>query len=256
LTTLRSVNTYIRNLISDMPEYKDVYEYGINALRAMLATGAARYHSIRKLHSQLRSFGCSHCLEYRGCSDRHIECGNQLYLPTCERYCYDCSDWLWKNRESIINEENAIKYLGAIDSTTLEGLPYIIYRHGMLPRVKTTAFNVKALKGERIYMQKEVMEAVTRRFGPEHTANTYLSAYIRELARPIPHCYRDNDFRLQLQKTACAMRWLDRASQFFFVGLPALENPCLGLADWGSVCKGCFTTRFERDIWNPYCEDP
>ncbi|RPA87195.1 hypothetical protein BJ508DRAFT_372288 [Ascobolus immersus RN42] len=256
LTTLRGVNTHIRNWISETPEYRDVYEHGIGALRAMLATGAARYHSIRKLHSQLRSFACSHCLEYREPNDSHIECGNLLYLHTCERYCYDCCDWLWKNRESVVNEEKALEYLGIVDSATLEGLPYITYRSGMVPRDASQNFEVCNLRGQKFYMQKEVTEAVVRRFGQQHMDETLLNIYVRELARPFPHRDRNEAFRTLLQTTGCSMRWLDRASQFFFVGLPAVQNPRLGLADWGSVCKGCFSTRFERDIWHPNCVDP
>lgn len=256
LTTLRGVNTYVRNLISDMPQYKEVYEHGVSALRAMLASGSARYHSIRKLHTTLRSFNCSHCMEYRDEDDKHIEYGNQLYLPTCERYCFDCSGWMFKNQESIITEEKAVEFLGAIDETIFENLPYIVYRQSMYPRDKTLEFDIDPFKEKRVYMQKEVSEAVARQFGPAYLDNTLFNVYRREVSRPLAQRRKDHAFRQQLQKTGGHLRWFDRVSQYFFVGLPALENPRLGLSDWGSVCKGCYATRFERDIWHPYSDDP
>ncbi|RPA75461.1 hypothetical protein BJ508DRAFT_418128, partial [Ascobolus immersus RN42] len=60
LTNLRSVNTYTRSLISVLREYRDVYTYARDALRAMIITGAGAFHTIRKLHSTLVDGNCGH----------------------------------------------------------------------------------------------------------------------------------------------------------------------------------------------------
>jgi len=72
-------------VVESLPEYRDLIRHAPQAMAALGSTRLLHYHSASTLHATLLSASCSSCGEY----------GAFLFLPTCERCCYEC---LWRNQ--------------------------------------------------------------------------------------------------------------------------------------------------------------
>ncbi|KAI0194553.1 F-box domain-containing protein [Astrocystis sublimbata] len=68
------------NILYSLPAYRDVIKHAPHALAALGQTKLLHLHSASELHSALRSERCATCPEY----------GVYLFLPTCERCCWQC----------------------------------------------------------------------------------------------------------------------------------------------------------------------
>ncbi|KAF5702650.1 f-box domain-containing protein [Fusarium mundagurra] len=69
-------NTYIKLLQA----YRDLVAFAPQILMALGKVGLLSLHSITELHAALRKERCASCVEY----------GAFLFLPTCERCCWEC----------------------------------------------------------------------------------------------------------------------------------------------------------------------
>lgn len=69
-----------RNIVYSFSAYRDVIKHTPHALAAFSQTKLLHLHSVSKLHNALRNERCATCLEY----------GVYLFLPTCERCCWQC----------------------------------------------------------------------------------------------------------------------------------------------------------------------
>jgi len=88
LQTLSSITrTCLRGtaIVKSLPAYRDLLRHAPRALAALGMTRLLRCHSANALYVTLLSAKCASCSEY----------GAFLFLPTCERCCYEC---LWRNQ--------------------------------------------------------------------------------------------------------------------------------------------------------------
>ncbi|KAF4958496.1 hypothetical protein FGADI_2420 [Fusarium gaditjirri] len=69
-------NTYIKSLQA----YRDLVAFAPQTLTALGKAGLLNLHSVTELHAALRTERCASCVEY----------GAFLFLPTCERCCWEC----------------------------------------------------------------------------------------------------------------------------------------------------------------------
>ncbi|KAK2814333.1 hypothetical protein FQN49_008217 [Arthroderma sp. PD_2] len=69
-----------RSVVEALPAYRELMKHAPDTLKALGQSSLISVHSARKLRAVLRSEACSWCGEY----------GPFLFLPTCERCCYEC----------------------------------------------------------------------------------------------------------------------------------------------------------------------
>ena len=86
LLDLRSISRLSRvslrghAIVRSFPTYRDLLKYASHTMAALGWTGSIRYHSATTLHRELSSQSCVSCGYF----------GAFLFLPTCERCCYEC----------------------------------------------------------------------------------------------------------------------------------------------------------------------
>jgi hypothetical protein len=83
----RITQTCLRGIVTvqALPGYRDLIRHAPQAVAALGKTRLLGCHSTSELHAALRSTNCSSYGEY----------GPFLFMPTCERCCYEC---LWRNQ--------------------------------------------------------------------------------------------------------------------------------------------------------------
>lgn len=74
---LRQVNRMARQVVSELPAYRDLSRYGLESLRTALRTGIADWFLLSDLYCTLCTSGCAQCGFF----------GPLLFLPTIERCC-------------------------------------------------------------------------------------------------------------------------------------------------------------------------
>lgn len=89
-----------RALVLSQYAYRDLAMFVPRVLSALGRLGLAHLHSIDQLHGALQSERCATCIEY----------GAFLFLPTCERCCWECLRYHPSLR--LISLKEAKRYFG------------------------------------------------------------------------------------------------------------------------------------------------
>ncbi|VTT55865.1 unnamed protein product [Fusarium fujikuroi] len=83
---IQSITSFVRvsfrgnSYIESLRAYRDLVTFAPQTLMALGKTGLLNLHSVTELHAALRQERCASCVEY----------GAFLFLPTCERCCWEC----------------------------------------------------------------------------------------------------------------------------------------------------------------------
>lgn len=77
---LRSLHSYLRDIVDGLPDYTFLYTHTRNALRMVLATEAGQYFTLSQLLAAVCDLQCVHCGIY----------GEWLYVLRMERWCDRC----------------------------------------------------------------------------------------------------------------------------------------------------------------------
>ena len=85
LSRLTRTSHLAKATVESLPAYRDLIKHAPKALVALSKTQLIKNHSAISLHTALRSENCLCCQSF----------APWLYLPTCERCCYNC---LWRDR--------------------------------------------------------------------------------------------------------------------------------------------------------------
>ncbi|OTA78341.1 hypothetical protein M434DRAFT_38494 [Hypoxylon sp. CO27-5] len=101
-------NTFIQSLRA----YQDLVTFVPQVLLALARVGLIHLHSVAELHAALRMEQCATCLEY----------GAFLFLPTCQRCCWECLRYNPFLR--MLSPEEARKYFG-LSERHLRRLPVL-----------------------------------------------------------------------------------------------------------------------------------
>ena len=80
LSRLSRVSLQGNEVVTSLPAYRNLIEHALHALAALGHTRLISLHSANALYGTLLSEQCISCGEY----------GAFLFLPTCERCCYEC----------------------------------------------------------------------------------------------------------------------------------------------------------------------
>ncbi|KAI0870169.1 F-box domain-containing protein [Hypoxylon argillaceum] len=88
LTRFARVSLQGKNVVKYFPAYRDLMNYAPDALAALGQTKLIHLHSASDLLAALRTERCALCPEY----------GVYLFLPTCERCCWQCLQFNFMRR--------------------------------------------------------------------------------------------------------------------------------------------------------------
>ncbi|KAK2748745.1 hypothetical protein FQN57_000326 [Myotisia sp. PD_48] len=80
LSRLSRVSLQNKDAVESLPAFQDLIQYAPHALRALSKINLLSLHSAVLLRSTLKSQSCISCREF----------GPYLFLPTCERCCFQC----------------------------------------------------------------------------------------------------------------------------------------------------------------------
>ncbi|KAL3601029.1 hypothetical protein FPOAC2_05282 [Fusarium poae] len=78
--SFRNANCQTRTMLTAIPQYRQVVQYGAEGIKALARTGLSDDITYKDLHNALINGECAMCGEF----------GGLLFLPTCTRCCYSC----------------------------------------------------------------------------------------------------------------------------------------------------------------------
>lgn len=100
ITRFSRVSIRARRAVQSLPAYRDLMSHASHALEALSQTRMVRRHTASQLNDALRTEKCAICSAF----------GPYLYLPTCERICWQC---LLRNKTlRVISRKTASKAFG------------------------------------------------------------------------------------------------------------------------------------------------
>ncbi|KAF5682612.1 f-box domain-containing protein [Fusarium circinatum] len=230
LTRFSRVSVQARNLLRSLPAYQDLMNHAPDALGALSQTKLLHLHSASKLHAALRTECCTTCREY----------GAYLFLPTCERCCWQC---LRSNLTRRVISPAAAGRIFALSPKMVQQLPIMFsipgtYGVGRKPaQTSHKLVSVGAAKELAVSKYESLVnlkEVIARRKSRGQNANTvkYLEAVFLDYADSDPLMIPDHG-------------GIGDDPYFGMASIPFASLPTRDGVDNGLWCKGCQWT-YER----------
>ncbi|KAF5619781.1 f-box domain protein [Fusarium sp. NRRL 52700] len=224
LTRFSRVSVRARNILRSLPAYQDLMKHAPDALAALSQTKLLHLHSACDLHAALRTECCATCLEY----------GAYLFLPTCERCCWQC---LRSNLTRRVISPAAAGRIFALSPKMVQQLPIMFsipgaYGVGRKPaQTSHKLVSVGAAKKLAVSKYKSLAnlkEVIARRKPSRQNANTikYLEAVFLDYAHSDPLMVPDNG-------------GIGDDPYFGMASIPFPFLPTRDVVDFGLWCKGC-----------------
>ncbi|KAF4968637.1 hypothetical protein FSARC_4012 [Fusarium sarcochroum] len=252
---LRSLSRVLRasfkgkRTVEALPAWQDIREHAPTVLPALGGTQLIKYHSISLVYQTLRESRCVSCFEF----------GGFLFMPTCERVCYEClfrNDGLW-----VVGLDDA-EYYFRLTVDQLQQIPimqtipgtYRVRKHKVSWEIVCPLVSVKQAKklAIEIHGSPEKLEEIRPKGSPPRSD---MSDFNRFPAAPLEPPGSDMS-RLQGPSREDLVIYDERG------GLASLRFPSLTKsgADWGYLCVGC---RFmydlhidgimPKEVWSEHC---
>ncbi|KAI3318197.1 F-box domain-containing protein [Xylariaceae sp. AK1471] len=213
-----------KNILYSLSAYRDVMNHAPHALAALSQTKLLHLHSASELHNALRNERCATCPEY----------GVYLFLPTCERCCWQCLQF---NPTRRVVSPTAIAKTFALSPKMVQQLPVMFsipgtygvackstqksYRLVSVSAAKELAISIYGSAGDAI-------KAIIRRKPIRQTVYTarYLQAILLDST-----CL--DSLMMPDQGNAGVDRYFGMAS----IPFPSFHTP--DIVEHGLWCKGC-----------------
>jgi len=232
-TLSRITKTCLRGneVISSLPEYRDVIQYAPRSLVALGQTRLIRYHSAANVHVTLLSARCMSCGEY----------GAFCFLPTFERCCFNC---LWRTQSlCIVPIAQAVK---CFDLPTLMVRQLPIMRS--LPGKYCVRYNISRERPVRIVSIRAVKELAVK----EHKCGDHLAPELeakRDIGGSMKYYYKFRWLQaapLQPPGPGLAHRPSEaNKPEYQYCGMASIPFPSLSTGhrvEYGIWCRGCEET--------------
>lgn len=130
-----------KTVVESLPTYRVVIQHASKALIALSRTNLITFHSAASIHTALLSDKCVSCQEY----------GPFLFLPTCERCCYQC---LTKDRFLRVITLQSAAYCFGLSPKVLSRLPSML----SIPRAHLEGRRLTCWKRERLVSVKQAWQ--------------------------------------------------------------------------------------------------
>lgn len=140
--------------VESMRSYRHMRIYAGNALVALGKTRLLRYHSAALLYQTLRSSQCVSCFDF----------GGFLFLPTCERVCFEC---LYMNQGLHMTTLNTAKKCFDLTDRQLKSIPTLF----SIPGTYNVRYNISRKRVFRLVCVKQAKQLALQVHGsPESLA--------------------------------------------------------------------------------------
>lgn len=224
MTRFSRVSIRARNVLRSLPAYRDLMNHAPQTLAALGQTKLIHHHSASDLLAALRTECCATCLEY----------GAYLFLPTCERCCWQC---LRSNITRRVITPTAAGRIFALSPGMVRQLPAMFSIPGTYDVTRTPArilhklVSVSAAKKYAMSIYGSVAnleKAIARRTygGPTAYTTRYLEAAFLDST--------DSDPVMMPDQGAIAVD-----PYFGMASIPFPSLPTPGVVNTGLWCKGC-----------------
>ncbi|KAI0190383.1 hypothetical protein EV127DRAFT_90271 [Xylaria flabelliformis] len=213
-----------KNILCSLPAYRDVMKYAPNALAALSEMKLLHLHSASELHNALRNERCATCPEY----------GAYLFLPTCERCCWQC---LRSNPTRWVVSPTAAAETFALSPKMVEQLPVMLSIPGK--------YGVFCDPEEKIYYLVSVSAAKELAMSIYGSVGNAIEAIIRiqpneqtvSTARYLQVVFSDSTCLDPLMLPDEGHVGVDRFFGMASIPFPSLTPP--DIVEHGLWCKGC-----------------
>lgn len=226
LSRLSRVSLEGKRAVEALRSYRDVMKYAPSILGALGATRLLQTHSSALLRQTLRSEKCVSCFEF----------GPFLFLPTCERVCFDC---LHDNIALHLTTVTFAKRCFALTDDQIGRIPIL---HS-IPGSYCVMWKVTHRESHRLVSIKQVKQLAIEVHGsPENVA---------ELMPTDSSGMDYNEFHARrrfheapLEPPGCDTSLLPPDESYVrdkYCGMAAIRIPVLTSSgpDYGRLCRGC-----------------
>lgn len=229
LSCLSQTSLLARNIVEQLPAYNDMMSYAPETLTALKKIGLLSYHSASQLRRALHSEKCVSCTQF----------GGYLFLPTCERACYDC---LNSNHSLRVTTRAMAKRCFLLSDSQLRRIPIML----SIPDIEYRMACKCILKGEyRLVSVRQAKELAIKVHGSAEALETLQPKLYRE-----PPSSKNNllikHFREAplVPSEAPFDRFAPMAPCDDYGGMDLIRFPTLrnGELDFGTLCRGCEDT--------------
>ncbi|KAJ4325813.1 hypothetical protein N0V84_003362 [Fusarium piperis] len=219
-------------VVESMRAYQHMRTYAGDALVALGKTGLLRYHSAALLLQTLRSSQCASCFDF----------GGFLFLPTCERVCFEC---LHQNQGLHMTTLNTAKKCFDLTDRQLKSIPTLF----SIPGTYNVRYPISRKRVLRLVCVKQAKQLALQIHGsPESVAKIIPKAPPRGIetneAETKEYWTLRGFHEAPLDPPGRDLSQLPRPEKEVddeFGGMAAIRMPYLGKKglDPGRLCRGC-----------------
>ncbi|KAI1122291.1 hypothetical protein F5Y10DRAFT_287343 [Nemania abortiva] len=230
LSRISRVSVRGKAVVEALPAYRDMMEYAPTTLTALGKTRLLRYHSASLLLQTLRTAKCVSCFDF----------GGFLFLPTCERICFEC---LYANHAFRMTTIAIAKRCFGLTESHLQRIP-ITYS---IPGTYGMKLNLSRRRVCRLVSIKQVKQLGIEIHGSAEALGKFMPT-----GQSGKMTFRE--FRIikqfhdaPLEPPGCDMSRLQEKSNLVeddFGGMASMRFPYLTRSgpDMGYLCRGCQIT--------------
>ena len=239
VTRVASVSIKGGALVKCHPAYRDMIDFAPEAMAALAKTDVIGLHSLTKLHATLRSERCICCREY----------GAFLFLPTCERCCWECLRF--KPSLRLLPPKEAGKYF-RLSQRHLQQLPIISTIPG--------CYGILATETLESYKLVSVKHARELGIAVHGSADRLAESFARRCKRHLTIVagrYFQNESPVLLTQDSLLLPDPGNIPNDKFFGMASIPFPSLRPPDrveHGLWCLGCQAT-LQQDDRSPLPQD-
>ena len=147
-----------RAAVQSLPAYRDLIKYASPALVALNRTELIIFHPAISIYAALHSGNCSSCQNY----------GPFLFLPTCERCCYEC---LCSNPSMRVITNGMAKIHFGISPKDLRRIPAML----SVPGTYSVRYTVTRRKRTKLVSLKQARELGVAVHGSEEAMGKFVA---------------------------------------------------------------------------------
>ncbi|EFE43520.1 hypothetical protein TRV_01711, partial [Trichophyton verrucosum HKI 0517] len=223
LSRLSCTSHRARRAVEYLPAYRELMEHAPDTLTALGKSCLITAHSAAKLRAALRTESCVWCGEY----------GPFLFLPTCERCCYECQR---SNPSLWVMTADLAKYCFRITAAKLREIPIMRSIYGVYD-VSHELSRRRRLKLVSVRVAKELSLTVNAGSAPSNMRNNaHLIHLAHFLNAPLAPEGQNNGSGVTSRIRYCTLT--DECCGMGSICFPSLQPD--NTVERGLWCRGCF----------------
>ncbi|KAM0355810.1 hypothetical protein ACHAPU_000197 [Fusarium lateritium] len=230
LSRLSRVSLLGKHVVDDLPVYREMVQHAPETLAVLGQTRLLSCHSATLLHSNLRQSECVSCFAF----------GGFLFLPTCERVCFEC---LYENQALRMTSPAMAKQCFGLTDHHLQRIPVM----HTVPGTFGLRFQFAHKQVERLVSVKQAKQLALEIHGSAKKL-----AQLRPTYQPGRTSMKDaavfrHFHEASLAPPGCDLSRLPRKAEVVeddFGGMASIRFPYISAnnTEKGVLCQGCLVT--------------